>query len=137
MFVHNKKKNIDDNPDYCLYRICQDGLIYALPFMTKRVFFCQQESFIKILKEADVLNEKLPDQELAKQITTTPSGCIILICVKSKPDPEIGFEESKYIPYLKENYVEALCCYISPVRITTMINKEHQHVFNMKFNINQ
>lgn len=135
LFVHNKKKNLDNNPDYCEYRICQDGLMYAIPFMTRRVFFCQEPTFVKLLKEAEIKLEDLPDQELRVQLSSASSGCIVLICVKNKPDFQLGYEEKYYIPYLKENYVESLCCYTSAVRITSMINKEHQHVFNLKFNI--
>jgi 16S rRNA C967 or C1407 C5-methylase (RsmB/RsmF family) len=133
LFSHNKKKFQDEKEEYCKYRICQDGLIYAIPFMTKRVFFTNQETFVKLLKESEIKYDDLPDQELRKQFFQNTSGCIVLILVKEKP--QCGFDEGNYIPYLKENFVDALCCYISAVRITTMINKEHQHVFSQKFNI--
>jgi hypothetical protein len=45
-----------------------------------------------------------------------------------EPLPEV-FERCK------ENYKDAVTCYISAVRLSTMINKEHQHVFNLKFKI--
>ena len=133
LFSFNKKKMLVENEQYCKYRICQDGLIYAIPFMTKRVFFTLEETFVKLLKESEVKNEDLPDQELRKQLAGVKSGCVVLILVKEKP--QCRFEEEKYILYLKENYIDSLCCYTSAVRVTSMVNKEHQHVFFQKFKI--
>ena len=38
--------------------------------------------------------------------------------------------------FLQENFIDAICCYNSYTRLTTMINKEHQHVFDLKYGIN-
>ena len=43
LFKRNKAKADDEN--YCLYRICQDGLMYALPFMHKKVHYVDTEFF--------------------------------------------------------------------------------------------
>ena len=42
---------------------------------------------------------------------------------------------TNYLEFLKEKYEDSLCCYNSAVRISTMINKEHQHVFNLKYDL--
>lgn len=139
LFSSNKKKSQEENVDYCKYRICQDGLMYVLPFMTKRIFFCKVDFFVKLLKEVDVKQEDVDDVELRESLAAVKSGCVVIMCVKEKPDFEKIKEnfQTKYLEYLRENYVDAICGYTSPVKVSTMINKEHQHVFNLKFNITQ
>lgn len=41
----------------------------------------------------------------------------------------------EYNNYLKNNFVDAICCHNATTRITTMINKEHQHIFELKYKI--
>lgn len=137
LFSLNKRKNPDEeNTDYCKFRICQDGLIYLLPFMSKRIYFCDDKSlFIKLIKEVDIKKEDIMDMELRDQLDQIKSGCVVMAFVNKKPDASMKFFTPEYYQYLKENYNDAVTCYISAVRLSTMINKEHQHVFNLKFKI--
>ena len=41
----------------------------------------------------------------------------------------------QYEKYLKNNFIDAICCHNANTRLTTMINKEHQHIFELKYNI--
>ena len=55
IFGFNKLKNLKNEETHCKYRVCQDGLLYLLPFMKKRLLFCNTNFLIKILKQTDVL----------------------------------------------------------------------------------
>jgi 16S rRNA C967 or C1407 C5-methylase (RsmB/RsmF family) len=135
LFSMNKQKNPEEDLDYCKYRICQDGLFYAIPFLTKRIFFRQEEFFINLLKNIHIPMVDLDDEEFKTQLKSVRYGCIVIVCVKNLPIQNHGFQSEYYIPYLKENYIDALCCQISNSRLSTMINKDHQHVFDLKFSI--
>ena len=67
-------------------------------------------------------------------------GCIILVHVKCKPkENEFKWgnekEKEEYNNYLRKNYIDAFCGHNAVSRITTMINKEHQHIFELKYKI--
>jgi len=53
-----------------------------------------------------------------------------------KKKPSINETEGSYYEkYLKDNFIDAICCHNATTRISTMINKEHQHIFELKYNI--
>ena len=137
VFSLNKRKNPDEeNVDYCKYRICQDGLINLLPFMSKRIYFCDDRNiFVKLITKVDIKKEEIDDLDLRNQLDQIKSGCVVIVFVTKKPSNDVKFFSEEYYQYLKENYNDAITCYISAVRLSTMINKEHQHVFNLKFKI--
>lgn len=137
VFNLNKRKNPDEeDADYCKYRICQDGLIYLLPFMSKRIYFCDDRNiFVKLITKVDLKKDEIDDLELRNQLDQIKSGCVVIVLVNKKPSNDVKFFSEEYYKYLKENYDDAITCYISAVRLSTMINKEHQHVFNLKFKI--
>lgn len=129
LFKRNKAKSDDDN--YCLYRICQDGLMYALPFMHKKIHYVNTDFFKEILTTKDIIHDKIKNEKLRNEFKKTSHGCVVLINVKTIPEnPENVSNE-----FLKENFIDAICCYNSFTRLTTMINKEHQHVFDLKYEI--
>lgn len=134
LFSLNKKK-VDQ--EYCQYRICQDGLQYILPFVTKRIFFCHENLFVKLLKLSEMKITEINDPVLQESMTGLSHGCIILISVKDKPKmTDVSkMEYSEYNEYLRSNYIDSICCYVSAYRLATMINKEHQFVFNLKYEI--
>jgi multisite-specific tRNA:(cytosine-C5)-methyltransferase len=134
LFSLNKKK-VDQ--EYCQYRICQDGLPFILPFITKRIFFCHENLFVRLLKQSDMKKNEINDPVLQESLAELSYGCIILVSVKDKPKISDVTKMScdDYNEYLRNNYLDSLCCYISAIRIATMINKEHQFVFNLKYEI--
>ena len=71
---------------------------------------------------------------LKNKLNEIGTGCVVLVNVKNKPNENqiIGKE---YEEYLKNNYIDAICCHNATTRITTMINKEHQHIFELKYKI--
>lgn len=64
LFKANKQKN--ENAEFCLYRVCQDGLMYLLPFMHKRIYFVEEKFFIEILSKKEIKHEDLSDEDLKK-----------------------------------------------------------------------
>ena len=134
LFKANKQK--DENAvNFCLYRVCQDGLMYLLPFMHKRIFFVNEKIFVNVLKKKEIKHEDIiEDEELKNKLNEIGTGCVVLVNVKNKPNENqiIGKE---YEEYLKNNFIDAICCHNATTRITTMINKEHQHIFELKYKI--
>lgn len=55
MFEFIKLNDIKHEDTHCRYRVCQDGMLYLIPFMRKRVFFCNINFFVKILQKKEVL----------------------------------------------------------------------------------
>ena len=138
LFKANKQKN--ENAAFCLYRVCQDGLMYLLPFMHKRIYFVEEKFFIEILSKKEIKHEDISDEDLKNKLKEDKPGCIVIVNVKNKPkENEIKFEteneKMEYNNYLKNNFVDAICCHNATTRITTMINKEHQHIFELKYKI--
>lgn len=103
--------------------------------MTKRIYFCLEDFFIQILTEVDVKHTNIKDEDLRLQLKEIKSGCVVLVCVKNKPNFNTLLGTPEHLTFLQNNYLDSLCCYNSAVRISTMINKEHQHVFNLKYNL--
>ena len=54
LFSYNKFKGNDHSENYCKYRICQDGLNYLIPYMTKRIFYTDNSFIIKLLKLKEI-----------------------------------------------------------------------------------
>ena len=139
LFKANKQKD-ENATNFCLYRVCQDGLMYLLPFMHKRIYFVDEKFFIEVLSKKEIKHDDIKDEELKLKLKEDKSGCIVLVNVKSKPNKnELKYENEKereeYNNYLKKNYIDAFCCHNANTRITTMINKEHQHIFELKYKI--
>ena len=133
LFKANKQK--DENAvNFCLYRVCQDGLMYLLPFMHKRIYFVNEEFFVEILKKKEIRHDDISNEEIKNKLKEVGPGCIIIVNVKNKPK-EDDLESKNYEQYIKNNFIDAFCCHNATTRITTMINKEHQHIFELKYKI--
>lgn len=141
LFSINKKTLDKTGQECCVYRVCQDGLMYVIPFMRKRVYFCGKELFIQLIKGVDVRHSELPSQELRILLDNLSSGCLVMILLKNFETQNFSHEKifamdkETYLKFLRENYEDSICCYNSAVRLSSMINKEHQHVFNLKYNL--
>jgi multisite-specific tRNA:(cytosine-C5)-methyltransferase len=138
LFSFNKLKGGQSKDDFCKYRICQDGLSYLIPFLTKRIYFCNEALFIKLLKQTDIMHVDIEDEELRLALGKIRSGCVIIVNVKEKPihTDVTKYEYNDYLAYLRKNYLDAICGYTSAVRLSTMINKDHHYVFGVKYNLN-
>ena len=139
LFKANKQKN-ENVIDFCLYRVCQDGLMYLLPFMHKRIYYVDEEFFVEILRKKEIKHDDINDEKLKIKLKEDKPGSIVLVNVKCKPkENEIKWgnekEKEEYNNYLRKNYIDAICCHNAISRITTMINKEHQHIFELKYKI--
>ena len=131
LFKKNKQKG--DSDDFCHYRICQDGLMYLIPYMHKRLFYVDKEVFVEILTKKELNYNDIKDENLKNSLKEAKAGCVIFVHVKKKPE-SIDKADNKY---LVENFIDAICCFNANIKVTTMINKEHEHVFNLKYNIIQ
>ena len=135
LFKANKQK--DENAiNFCLYRVCQDGLMYLLPFMHKRIFCINEKFFVDILKKKEIKHDDIDEEEkeLKIKLKEIGPGCVVLVNTKNR-QKENEKEGTNYDKYIKENFIDAICCHNANTRITTMINKEHQHIFELKYNI--
>jgi hypothetical protein len=136
LFKQNKAKD-EEGVSNSQYRICQDGLQYIIPFITKRLYLCDLEFFINILTNSEIKIADIKDEELLNYLSSLTSGCIIFIAVKNKKSiSEISkMSYNEYTAYLKENYLDSICGFKSAFRLISQISKDHQHVFNLKYNI--
>ena len=134
LFKANKQK--DENAiNFCLYRVCQDGLMYLLPFMHKRIFCIKEKLFVDILKKKEIKHDDIDgEEELKIKLKEIGPGCVVLVNTKNK-QKDNEKEGPNYEKYIKDNFIDAICCHNANTRITTMINKEHQHIFELKYNI--
>ena len=138
--INKKTMDKSGQVEHCLYRVCQDGLMYAIPFMRKRVYFCDKDLFINMIQGVDVRHSDLPG-ELKDLLDNLSTGCVVLILLKDfdtqifKHQHIYDLDKDAYLKFLREKYLDAICCYNSAVRLSSMINKEHQHVFNIKYNL--
>lgn len=64
-------------------------------------------------------------------------GCVIVVAVKEVKRQSDFIERSQYLNWLQQNYIDAATCYNAKLKLATMINKDHQHVFNIKYRLNQ
>ena len=142
LFTVNKKLHEKDKTDEtCNYRVCQDGLIYVLPFMRKRIFYIGIEFFKKILKAVDYKYTDILNDEIRITLQNMSLGCVVLILIKNFDELNLtqkdiyGYTTEKYLEFLRNNYFDSMSCYNSQYRIGTMINKEHKHVFNLKYDL--
>jgi len=142
LFTVNKKLHEKDKTEEtCNYRVCQDGLMYVLPFMRKRIFYVGLDFFKKILKITDYKIADIENEEIRNTLNNMTFGCIVLIVIKNFEDLNLSQKEiceystEKYLEFLRKNYLDSITCYNSHYRLSTMINKEHQHVFNLKYDL--
>ena len=140
LFTVNKKLHEKDKTEEtCNYRVCQDGLMYILPFMRKRIFYVGIDFLKKILKETDYKISEIENKEIRDTVSNMTFGCIVLVIIKNFDGLNLSqkaiyeLSSEKYLEFLRNNYLDSITCYNSNYRISTMINKEHQHVFNLKF----
>ena len=139
LFKANKQKN-EKAIDFCLYRICQDGLMYLLPFIHRRIYYVGEKLFKEILDKKEIKHDDISDEEIKIKLKEEKPGSIVVVNVKCKPkENELKWgnekENEEYNNYLRNNYIDAICCHNAVSRITTMINKEHQHIFELKYKI--
>ena len=133
LFKANNQK--DENAiNFCLYRICQDGLMYLLPFMHKRIFYINEKLFVEILQKKEIKHDDIIDDELKNKLKEIGPGCIVLVNVKNKQNKNEK-EGEVYDKYLQNNFRDAYCCHNANTRLTIMINKEYQHIFELKYKI--
>ena len=139
LFKANKQKN-EKAIDFCLYRICQDGLMYLLPFIHRRIYYVGEKLFKEILDKKEIKHDDISDEEIKIKLKEEKPGSIVVVNVKCKPkENELKWgnekENEEYNNYLRNNYIDAICCHNAVSRITTMINKEHKHIFELKYKI--
>ena len=101
--------------------------------MHKRLFYVDKEIFVEILTKKELNYNEIKDEQLKNSLKETKPGCVIFVHVTKKPDNIDKVDNN----YLIENFIDAICCFNANVKVTTMINKEHEHVFNLKYNITQ
>jgi 16S rRNA C967 or C1407 C5-methylase (RsmB/RsmF family) len=124
------------NNNDCKYRVCQDGLNYILPYMTKRIYSVSEEVYKDLLitgcLRLEDLTKKYNEVDLANNLSKESVGCIVIVLSKKRINPE----DFKISEIVKENLVEAMSCYLSKsYTITPQISKEFQHMYSIKFGI--
>jgi hypothetical protein len=142
LFTNNKRLHEKDKTeDSCNYRVCQDGLMYVLPFMRKRIYYVGIDLFKVILNVLEYKISEINNEEIRKSLELINVGCVVLVMIKNIEVLNITQKEicdystEKYLEFLRNHYLDSITCYNSNYKISKMINKEHQYVFNLKYEI--
>ena len=122
--IFEKHKCKTSEGDYCAFRVCQDGLMYVLPFMHKRVVFTNTENIKILLQKNEVFVDEFTDKKLCDVVKNMDIGCGVLVNVK---DSNKGLT--------KDNFIDGFCCFFSKRKVCLMIGQEHKHVFKLKYGI--
>ena len=79
VFLRNQGKN-SANVE-CIYRVCQDGIRYLLPWLGSRILYtsCYETFKRLIMHRYHDQNNDIPDAELVAQINSLAVGCFIVI----------------------------------------------------------
>ena len=105
----------------CIYRICQDGILNIVPYMTKRLVKSKEKEVFKklIMKRFNGYRsvcEGFPDAQ--KQIEDLSVGCFVFVL-----EHDNGSIEALTMHKFDENLGT----------ITTMISKEHAYSLQMRY----
>lgn len=117
----------------CLYRVCQSGVSYLLPYMNKRICYVDISFFILLLKTGSMRTDLIKEcnnelYEVLDKMSDESIGSMVVVCVKNKLS-NYNREE------LEINYLDVLCCYLSKTSLTFQISQEFQHMFSIKYGI--
>lgn len=117
------KSNFKDDTE-CRYRLCQNGVMYVFPYITKRIFSCNLEIFSELLKKGSIKLEDIETfseegKRLVSEIKNTYTGCVVLVLTKKYLSP-LDFQDKKLV---EENYIEVMCCYLSKMALACQISK--------------
>ena len=79
VFLRNQGKN-SSNVE-CIFRVCQDGIRFLLPWLENRILFTScADTFKRFIKHRYHEQAKdIPDKELASKIDRIGVGCFIVI----------------------------------------------------------
>jgi len=70
----------------CRFRLVQEGVDAALPFITKQVVYPSLSSFIHLLRSGSTRIDTLQDQQLADAVNQTKIGCILAVLRSPETD---------------------------------------------------
>lgn len=75
LFVRNKESLKDNSFPY---RICQDAIFTAFPYITKRKIKVSGETFKEIIKKRNVKFSDIKDTDLQENLSKIDSGALVL-----------------------------------------------------------
>lgn len=146
--VFSQTRGTFNSINECRYRLCQDGILYALPYVTKRVYEVNEETFKTLLTQGSLKLEefenRLNNKQLKEDLEKLSIGCIVLYLAKksnSSSDNKTKIEILKENNSFDKKYAEgkliedALCCYLSKCSVTHQISKEFRHMFSIKYGV--
>ena len=109
VFVRNQGKSMNVE---CIYRVCQDGIRFLLPWLRNRILYTACPATFKrfITHRYHDQTKDIPDKELGEQIAKLAVGCFIVIF---KTGDSVG-------------NVEPLTCHnFGGEKVSSMISKEN------------
>ena len=76
-FIRNTSKKYGGTE--CIYRISQNGVYHIYPFMTKRVFHVEMDTFLLFINKEKVEIEDMPENDFKTAINTLSCGCFVMV----------------------------------------------------------
>ena len=128
IFERQKVKN-EDESTFCHYRICQDGVNYVVPYMSKSLVFVSEEAFVYCLKKENLNLAKIENEELKSQLEVTKPGSVVICHVT---DVDKVRQRGKV---LAGELVEAVTSHLTQSSISLMLSKEHKQQLSLRYDI--
>lgn len=76
-FIRNNSKKFSGTE--CIYRISQNGVYHVHPFMTKRKFFVDMDTFLLVLNSDKIQIEDLPESDFKTNMDSLSVGCFVVV----------------------------------------------------------
>ncbi len=115
----------------CKLRINQNGIMYLLPFMHKKVYFIKEDLFKILLEKVELKIEEIKEENIKIMFEKCEEGYIILVISKVLPDNN----NNDNIEFLKNNFIDVVSCYRSKKKLCIMLKKEQLYIYKIKYNI--
>lgn len=134
--LFQQTKNTFKDDDECRYRICQDGILYIIPYLTKHIISVTKDVFFNIIENQslrldDLSKIKNGGNEIVNDLKEYKIGCVVVILTKSRLEKK-DFED---LSIVEKNFVEAITCYYSTASLTAQVSKEYLHLYSLKYNL--
>jgi len=114
LLERNKEQFMDN---ICPYRVCQDGVLTVLPYMTKRKIKCPAIDFKFFITKSSHKYSEIPNEELREEIEALGQGACVLYAEK---DGDI-------------QTLDCLACLNFKTSITIMASKELIESFKIRY----
>jgi hypothetical protein len=114
-FLRNTSKKYSGTE--CIYRISQNGVYHIYPFMTKRVFYVDLETFTIFLNSSKIAIVDLPQNDFKNSIDNISCGCIVIVV-------KVGEKEEALVLHRHYAHINTMISDLNLHKIKTCLVKQ-------------